>query len=430
MELVKRENSLGEVMYSAKHGSGLEIFIVPRKNYTTGYALFGTNYGSVDSEFIVPGEDKVTKVPDGIAHYLEHKMFEQPDGGNVFAEFSKYGANANAYTSFNITAYLFSAADNFKENLQTLMDYVQKPYFTPENVQKERGIIGQEIGMNDDQGEWKVLFNFLNCIYQKNPVKKEIAGTVESISHITDELLYKCYNTFYNLSNMAIVVTGDFDPKEIAEVIEKGIIKNDPFDEEIKRIYDEEPDEIAAPYKEQAMSVAMPLFMLGFKDTDLCSGEMLQKKYIEMNILMKMLFGKSSSIYRRLYDLGIINDSFSPDYTCRPDYGFSSVDGESENPKQVYDIIIEEIEKLRKSGLSRESYERAKKAVWGDYVRSYNSTEAFANNFLQMHFMGGDYFAYEDVYKAIGFADVEKRFMQHFVPERSALSVVTPSDRG
>ncbi|MBQ8300925.1 MAG: insulinase family protein [Clostridia bacterium] len=200
MELnYKKSDITGEELYYGKHSSGLGVYIIPKTDYSKTYAIFGTRYGSVDSDFVEPGESEVTSVPDGIAHYLEHKMFDQPDGSNVFDKFSKYGGNANAFTSFNVTAYLFSATSNVEENLETLMDYVQSPYFTEESVQKEQGIIGQEIRMYDDSGSWKLFFNFLNCLYKEHPVKKEIAGTVESISDITADYLYKCYNTLYNI---------------------------------------------------------------------------------------------------------------------------------------------------------------------------------------------------------------------------------------
>ena len=220
MKLNKKTNSLtGETLYYGTHSSGLDIYIMPKEGYSGSYAIFGTKYGSVDSKFIVPGEKEVTEVPDGIAHYLEHKMFDQPDGSNVFDKFSRYGGNANAFTSFNITAYLFSATSNVEENLKALLDYVQSPYFTEESVQKEQGIIGQEIRMYDDSGDWKLFFNFIGCLYNDNPVKKEIAGTVESISEITADYLYKCYNTFYNLSNMAIVVAGNVDAEKILQAL-------------------------------------------------------------------------------------------------------------------------------------------------------------------------------------------------------------------
>lgn len=428
MELQKRISEItGEELYFGKHSSGLGVYIVPKKDYSKSYAIFGTRYGSVDSKFVVPGESELTEVPDGIAHYLEHKMFDQPDGSNVFDKFSKYGGNANAFTSFNMTAYLFSATSNIKENLATLLDYVQSPHFTDESVQKEQGIIGQEIRMYDDNGGWKVFFNLLNCLYKNHPVRTEIAGTVESISHITADYLYKCYNTFYNLSNMSIVIVGNVNPQEMLEVIENGIKKNEPFEEEIKKVYPDEPKEIAKSYAEQNLSVSIPMFMIGFKDTDTgYSGEKLLKKNIEITILLKMLFGKSSKIYQKLYEEGLINSNFAADYTMQPDYGFSSVEGESKNPKKVYEIIIEEIEKIHSIGLSKDDFERIKKVVWGRYIRSHNDVEDYATAFMQMLFMDIDYFNYYDVYKSVTFEDVVKRFEQHFRKENSALSVVNP----
>lgn len=428
MELQKRISEItGEELYFGKHSSGLGVYIVPKKDYSKSYAIFGTRYGSVDSKFVVPGESELTEVPDGIAHYLEHKMFDQPDGSNVFDKFSKYGGNANAFTSFNMTAYLFSATSNIKENLATLLDYVQSPHFTDESVQKEQGIIGQEIRMYDDNGGWKVFFNLLNCLYKNHPVRTEIAGTVESISHITADYLYKCYNTFYNLSNMSIVIVGNVNPQEMLEVIENGIKKNEPFEEEIKKVYPDEPKEIAKSYAEQKLSVSIPMFMIGFKDTDTgYSGEKLLKKNIEITILLKMLFGKSSKIYQKLYEEGLINSNFAADYTMQPDYGFSSVEGESKNPKKVYEIIIEEIEKIHSIGLSKDDFERIKKVVWGRYIRSHNDVEDYATAFMQMLFMDIDYFNYYDVYKSVTFEDVVKRFEQHFRKENSALSVVNP----
>lgn len=428
MKLNKKTNSLtGETLYYGTHSSGLDIYIMPKEGYSGSYAIFGTKYGSVDSKFIVPGEKEVTEVPDGIAHYLEHKMFDQPDGSNVFDKFSRYGGNANAFTSFNITAYLFSATSNVEENLKALLDYVQSPYFTEESVQKEQGIIGQEIRMYDDSGDWKVFFNFIGCLYNDNPVKKEIAGTVESISKITADYLYKCYNTFYNLSNMAIVVTGNVDARKILEVIEGGIKKNEPFDEEIKRIYPEEKKEVCKKYAEQSLSVAMPLFMTGFKDNDTgYDGKKLLKKSIETEILLKMIFGKSSRLYKKLYDGGFITQNFSSEYEMQPDYAFSSISGESKEPQKVYDMIMEEIDRIGSEGLNEDDYNRIKKVIWGDYIRSYDDIEGYSVTYLQMQFKGIDYFDYYDVYKEVTFDDVKKRFKEHFVKENSALSVVKP----
>lgn len=428
MELEKKYSEItGETLYSGKHKSGLEIFILPKPEYSGTYAIFGTRYGSVDSEFIVPGETEPTKVPDGIAHYLEHKMFDQPDGSNVFDKFSKYGGNANAFTSFNMTAYLFSATSDFEENLKTLLDYVQSPYYTDETVAKEQGIIGQEIRMYDDNPGWKLFFNFINCLYCEHPVKKEIAGTVESIADITADYLYKCYNTFYNLSNMSIVIVGNADVKKTVEIIEEGIKKNEPFTEPIKRIYPEEPEKIASKYAEKSMAVSSPMFMMGFKDNDTgFGGKSLLKKNIEITILMRMLFDKGSHIYKKLYDMGLINSTFSLDYTMQPDYAFTSLDGESSDPEKVFEIILDELDKIREEGLDEAAFERAKKVEWGKYIRSYNDIEGYACAFMQLLFMGIDYFDFYDVYKTVTFDDAVKRFNKHFNRDLAALSVVKP----
>ncbi len=428
MNLEKRENSVtGEVMYVATHQSGLRVHLIPKKDYSTSYAIFATDYGSVDSEFVVPGETDAITVPDGIAHFLEHKMFDQPDGSNVFDKFSVYGGNANAFTSFNITAYLISTTSNIEENLEILMDYVQSPYYTDESVAKEQGIIGQEIRMYDDSASWKLFFNFINCLYKVHPVKKEIAGTIESISHITADYLYKCYNTFYDLSNMALVVIGNIDIDRITEVIEKSIKSNDTVVEPIKKIYPKEPCEINSSYIEKNMAIATPMFMMGFKDNDNnLSGAELLKKNIEMTILLRMLFTKGTDIYKKLYEMGLINSTFSTDYSIHCDYAFSSIDGESKDPKRVYEIIIDEINKLHKTGLSKEDFERAKKVVWGRYIRMHNDIEDYANMYIQSLFMGIDYFDYYDVYKTVTFEDIVNRFKSHFRPELSALSVINP----
>jgi len=417
----------GETLYYKKHECGLDVFIMPRKDYSAGYAIFGTKYGSVDSEFVVPGETEVTKVPDGIAHYLEHKMFDQPDGSNVFDKFSELGGNANAFTSFNSTAYLFGAADNIEENLKVLLDYVQSPHFTEESVQKEQGIIGQEIKMYDDNGPWRVFFNLLGAMYHNHPVNKDIAGTVESISHITPELLYKCYNTFYNLSNMMIFVTGDINPTAIENCIDSGIKNNNPFNEEIKKIYPDEPKSVCKKKVEQSLSVSMPLFMIGFKDTDTgYSGDKLLEKFIEVSIINKMLFGKGTDFYKDLADSGLINDNFSFDYTAQPDYGHVTIEGESADAELVYDKIISYVNKMKKDGLSEADYERTKKVIWGDYIRSYNDVENFAHAFLNSYMMDTMYTNFENVYKMITFEKITERFNNLFDTEKTSISIINP----
>lgn len=425
MILTKKEDKhTNECLYFGKHPSGLEIYIMPKKGYSQNYALFGTRYGSVDSEFIVPGENQITKVPDGIAHYLEHKMFDMPDNSNVFDKFAKLGGNANAFTSFNMTAYLFSATENVYENLAVLLDYVQRPHFTPESVEKEQGIIGQEIKMYEDSASWKVFFNLLGCLYHNNPVKLEIAGTVESISQITSEYLYKCYNTFYNLSNMMIFVTGDIDVDKTLSTIEDNILKNEPFSEKIERIYPEEPKTVYKKRAVQNLSVAKPLFMIGYKDTDIgYSGKKLLKKIIELNILNSILFSKGSEIYETLYNQGLINQEFGAEYNPQIDYGFTSIDGESENPDKVYEIIKDIISKTE---IKEDDFNRMKKVIWGNFIRSFNDIEEFSHTFMTMHFVDIDYFDYYDIYQSITFDDVKKRFKEHFNNDYSAISIINP----
>lgn len=424
---INTNEKTGENLYVGKDKSGLSVYIMPRKDYSATYAIFATKYGSVDSDFYVAGEREVTHVPDGIAHFLEHKMFEQEDGSNVFESFSKVGAMCNAYTSFNLTGYLFKSAEKPYESLEILMDYVQKPYFTKENVDKEQGIIGQEINMGDDDPNWVVLFNFLKGMYHKNPVRLEIAGTVESIAEIDAEVLYKCYNTFYNLSNMALVLMGDIDPEKAGAVIEKSIIKTDAPIGEIKRVYPDEPESVCDAVKIKKMNVSMPLFMMGFKDNDIgYGGEKLLKKNIEIDILTEILFAKSSPLYEKLYNEGLINRKFGAEYEPQVDYGFTVLEGESKDPKKVYDEVMDYIENLKKSGISEEDFERIKKVIWGRYIRSYNDIGGFSHKFISYNFMDIDYTKYYDVYKDVTYQDVVKRFESHFDKKYSVLSIIEP----
>lgn len=424
---IKANDKTGENLYYGTHKSGLSIYIMPRRDYTSTYAILGTKYGSVDSDFVVPGEEDITHVPDGIAHFLEHKMFEQEDGSNVFESFAKTGAMCNAYTSFNMTGYLFKSSGKPYEALEVLLDYVQKPYFTPENVEKEQGIIGQEINMGDDDPSWKLLFNFLKSMYHYNPVRLEIAGSIESIAEIDANVLYKCYNTFYNLSNMSLVLVGDIDPDKAMEVIEKGIIKEEPFTEEIKRVYPDEPKSVCKNKISDKMNVSMPLFMLGFKDNDIgYGGDRLLKKNIEIDIITEMIFGKGSPLYEKLYNEGLINQKFGAEYEPQVDYGFTAADGESKDPCKVYDEVMEYIDNLHKKGLSEEEFERIKKVIWGRYIRSYNDIGDFSHKFIAMKFMDIDYTEYYNVYKNVSFEDVKKRFEQHFDKEYAVLSVIEP----
>ena len=302
------ENSkVKEKLYIEKLENGLTVMIIPKKGIQKKYIIWGTNYGSNDNKFIVPGETEVTEVPKGVAHFLEHKMFEQENGKNSLDVLTALGVNANAYTTNNHTAYLYECTDNFYEALDEFMNYVQHPYFTDENVEKEKGIIGQEIMMYDDYPDWKVYLNALECMYHKNPVKLDITGTVETISHIDKDILYKCYNTFYNPSNMAMVVSGDFEPEKLLEEIKKRLLPS-KTEGKIQRIYPEEPEKIVKEEIEQKIDVSQPIYTIGIKDTppDFSNKISIVRKEIAIQILLDIMLSDSSNLYKKLYNEGIV----------------------------------------------------------------------------------------------------------------------------
>ncbi|MCX7843577.1 MAG: insulinase family protein [Clostridia bacterium] len=416
---------IDEIMYEYEHSSGLKAYVVPKKGYSKQYAAFATHYGSINNAFVSPGDSEITEVPDGIAHFLEHKLFEQEDG-SVMDKFSALGSSPNAYTSFSQTVYLFASAGKFHENFKLLLDFVQNPYITSESVEREKGIIGQEIRMYEDDATWRVFFNLLRGLYEKNPVRIDIAGTVESISKIDRENLYKCYNTFYHPSNMVILVTGDVDHKKVFEQVESSIklIQSKP---EINRIFAEEPAKVNMPYTEQSMAVAVPLFQLGFKDSGAkAKGFDSLMREIAVKILLEMIVGRSSKLYNDLYSEGLINSSFDFDFTIEENYAFSMLGGESKDPHQVRDRIVEEIKRLGTNGLNKENYERIKRAINGRFIRYLNSVERISHMFIPVYFRDANLFDYFDVYDKITFEYSKEVFNDHFNPDNIALSVIKP----
>ncbi|MCG8500620.1 MAG: insulinase family protein [Firmicutes bacterium] len=418
--------TLKEDVYHGVHKSGLNVYILPKQGYSKSYAVFATHYGSIDNKFVVPGEKQATEVPDGIAHFLEHKMFEEQEG-SVFNQFSRLGALPNAFTSFNMTAYLFSCTDHFYDNLDILLNFVQNPYFTDENVQKEQGIIGQEIRMYEDDPNWRVFFNFLGGLYHHHPVKQDVGGTIDSIGKIDKEILYKCYNTFYHPSNMILFVVGDVDADTVVSHVEKDIKKEHPPQEDIQRIYPEEPSTIYQQKVEQHLSVSIPLFHMGFKDTDIgYGGQRLLKKDITTRILLEMILGKSTSLYQSLYEQGLINSTFDVDFTAEKGYGYTVFGGESPDPEKVRQQILDEINKGQREDLDPKVFERIKKVIFARFLRQFNSIERLANSFTASLFKGIHLFDYMEAYQSVTFKDVQERFESHFKPENMVLSIVKP----
>ena len=421
-------HELGEEMQFVQHKSGLRVYLFPKKGFTKYYAIYGTEYGSLNRTFTVPGDSKMTTVPDGIAHYLEHKLFEEENGGNAFDRFATTGGSSNAFTSFDLTAYLFSCTDNFYENLDILLDFVNHPYFTDENVAKEQGIIGQEIKMYDDEPEWRVFFNSLTAMFHNNPVKIDIAGTVESIAEITPEVLYKCYNTFYNPSNMILVLVGDIEMDKALSYVDKYVSEERNLGR-INCFETDEPKERVQEYIEQKLSVSQPIFRIGFKDNSPgMSGNELLKKEITTEIILESIFGRSSDLYLELYEMGIIDSTFDCEADIEKSYGFSLIGGESPEPKKVYEIIKERLDKFRNTGIDDETISRAKKVLISQDIKTFNSVERMGNAFIRQLINGQNPLEYKSVVDSITNDDIQKRLCEHFDTQNSVLSVVRPID--
>lgn len=419
MDITEIKSELtGDSYYKINHSSGLVIYVYPKEGYKSAYAVFGTKYGSINTCFSVDGGEKIT-VPDGIAHYLEHKLFESEDG-DAFARYAKTGANANAYTSFEKTCYLFSCTDNFEQSLEILLDFVQDPYFTAKTVQKEQGIIGQEIKMYDDSPDWRVMFNMLEGMYKNHPVRIDIAGTVESIAEITAEKLYQVYNVFYNLNNMALCVSGNVTVDGVLKIADKMLKPCEKH--EITNYFEEEPYEVNTEFVEQTFPVSMPMFNLGFKER---ADKMLDEKALaQTDILLYMLASDTSTLYRSLMDANLINSSFSYELFEGPGYCSVIFGGESRAPKQAAEMIKQYISRVKKEGLKKEDFEIAKKAVYGDAVSSLNSVSSVSNAIIDYHFSGNNLFNYIDEVSNASFEDVSQRLSQMLDVCNCTLSVV------
>lgn len=415
-------NITGDKYYKVHHKSGLTIYIYPKEGFKSTYALFGAKYGSINTTFVKDNGEQVV-VPDGIAHYLEHKLFECEDG-DAFVKYAKTGASANAYTSFDKTCYLFSCSDNFEESLKILLEFVQEPYFTEETVQKEQGIIGQEIRMYDDDPSWRVMFNLLGAMYHTHPVKIDIAGTVESIAKITPQKLYDCYNGFYNLNNMALVVVGGCAKLDLIIDMANKYLKDSPV-KDVSSTFPTEPEGVITDYVEQKFPVSVPMFHLGFKE-DVKKERLTNKEMAESAILLFAVASGSSELYKILEDKGLINNTFDYEHFEGPFYSSVFFGGESTNPKEASKIIREYIDNLCKTGISANDFEIAKKAVYGEGISSLNRNETIANIIMDGDFSNREIFNYLEEVKATTLEDVNRRLLEQLDSTKSSLSVILP----
>ena len=416
------ESSIEESYIKATHPSGLDIYIMEKPQYSSSYALFGTKYGSIDTKFSKNAGEQIS-VPEGIAHFLEHKLFESEDG-DAFTKYAKTGAMANAFTSFDRTCYLFSCSDKFYENLDILLGFVQSPYFTQQTVKKEQGIIAQEIKMYDDSPSWRVMFNMLMNMYHCHPVRIDIAGTVESIAQIDSELLYKCYDTFYNPSNMFICIAGNVDADKILKQIESRIIEREPA--VITRGEFEEPQTVVNNYVEQEFAVSIPIFCLGYKQKITTPYRRLKSK-VCVNLLLEIICGDASPLYARLMNEGLINDEFDFEYFTGHGYAAVIFEGESENPKLVADAIKQEIARIRNEGIEKKLFSAVKCGMYGNAVRKFNSVENVATMLTECAMYDYNLFDEIKLLKTVTYDDVLKR-LDVFDDENAVLSVIKPME--
>ena len=408
------------------HKSGLEILVCEMEGFSTTEAMFGTKYGSINTQFKTAADKDYCTVPEGIAHFLEHKLFENEDC-DVFDLYAKTGANANAFTSFDKTCYFFSCSDNFKASLEILLSFVQSPYFTPESVAKEQGIIGQEIRMCDADPGWRVFFNMLCGLYQKHPVRIDIAGTIESIAQITDDLLYRCYRTFYNLHNMVLAIAGDVDEDEIMKLCDEMLIPSE--NKELMTIVPEEPVTVASKYVEQKLEVAVPMFNIGYKSEPVSNEDMVRCEVLS-DMVLAMLADETSDFYKRLYDEGLINSAFSSETFSGDGFFVPIFGGESREPEKVAQLIAEEIERRKQAGFTKEEFETVRKAYYGSLIRSLGNPEAIAGGLIKAGLRGtGNAFSTIEAVASVTAEDAAEFLRQRFDPENCTLSVIRSEEQ-
>jgi predicted Zn-dependent peptidase len=427
----------GEAIFEGRLHNGLTVIVSQRRGYAKRFAIIAARYGSVDNTFADPETGERVRVPDGIAHFLEHQLFAQ-ESGDAFDEFSRNGASANAATSFTTTSYVFSCTDQFEKNLRLLLRFVGTPYFTEKNVAKEKGIIGQEIKMYEDNSDWRVFMNLMAALYHRHPIRIDIAGTVESISNITPSALLRCYRTFYHPANMALFVVGDVDPEAVADLAgdvgektaRNGRGAGAPSGANgaaIERFLPEEPALPARRHVSQSLLVSQPKVAIGFKDAEpFPPGRLLVRREITTHLLLDAVMGKSSALYSRLYEKGIIDDSFSSAYSTDSGYGFTIVAGETKDPARFVRELRAGMARAAREGISDEDFSRIRRKAIGKFVRQFNSPESLAYALLSYHFRGSSLFDYYRELRRVTKAELAARLAEHLSPRQSAVSVILP----
>ncbi|MCC5892670.1 pitrilysin family protein [Exiguobacterium sp.] len=409
---------VGETLHHTVLENGLTVYLLKKIGYEKTYATFTTKYGSIDRRFKT---EEWVEVPDGIAHFLEHKMFEKEDG-DVFQKFGQLGASANAFTSFTRTAYLFGATSNVEANLTTLLDFVQTPYFTEASVEKEKGIIGQEIQMYQDNPGWRLYFGLIEAMYEDHPVKIDIAGTIESIGHITADDLYACHRAFYHPSNMVLFVVGNIDPDTVLEQVKAnqgGKTFEPPVLQAREQI--EEPTAVKSTERIIEMDVSVPKVMIGYKDVPRAGADGM-KQELAVELLMHALFDTTAPLYAELYAEGLIDDAFSFDYTSEETFAFAVLSMETPHVDSFVSRITTALE--RPLVLDETTLERKKRMMKGQFLKALNSPEFIANQFSRYALNGGNMFELPELLDAITLDDLYAAYARLFQADRRTVCIV------
>lgn len=414
----------GETLFQECLPNGLVVFVLPKAKFLRTYGVLSTHYGSLDSKFKVPREG-VVEVPPGVAHFLEHKLFEEEEG-NVFERFAAWGASVNAFTSYTQTSYLFSTVEKWQDCLIQLMEFVNSPYLTAENVEKEKGIIVQELQMYADHPNHRIHSRLLENLYHEHPVRLDIGGTVNSVRDITVEDLRHCYYTFYQPSNMALVVVGDVDPRETLRLVQANLPAWKNHVGPIERLYPSEPQHVAESWAEETLRISRPRYLMGFKHDPIWQGRELLRQQILMSIGMRLIASRSSRVYAELYETDLVDDSFGASFNSDPRYAYSVLGSETSDPDSLHGELVRVINEFKANAVSSSDVERLKRQLYGAHLSSYDSFEYTANRVVSHYFNGTPYHEYLDLVESVTAAEVHEAMCQQFDWDRSTVSILRP----
>ena len=401
---------IDENVFEAELNNGLKLFVIPKTGFQKTFVTYTTQFGSLDRKFKPHGSEDFVTVPDGVAHFLEHKLFENEEE-DLFTAFAEDNAQVNAFTSFDRTSYLFSATDNIESNIKRLLTMVETPYFTEASVDKEKGIIAEEIKMYQEQPGYKLMFNTLRAMYESHPIRVDIAGSVESIYEITKEDLYLCYETFYHPSNIVLFVVGDVDVDHIYNVVADHENQRDKTNQpRIVRDSLKEQDSVKEKVVTEKMKLQSPRIMLGFKNMPLTDvpDRLLVKKDLEMTLFFELLFGEETDFYQTLLNEELIDETFGYQFVLEPTYSFSMITSATQQPDKLKKLLLDELEAKQGNLTDTEAFNLLKKQFIGEFISGLNSPEYIANQYTKLYFEGVSLFDLLDIVESITLESVNE----------------------